>query len=110
MVAVKNKNGKRLLLTGITILAVCLSSNLLGQHPDHHAMHSRDSVSNVEAQPLLAQAIRLKDALTFLGSSLQDKDERQLIALKNQPLTSAVSAKCSAHSRSLLPGHDKYQS
>jgi len=40
-------------------------------------------VGNVEAQPLLAQALRLDDALTFLGSGLSPEDSRRLQALRD---------------------------
>ena len=40
-------------------------------------------VRNVEAQPLLAQALRLDDALTFLGSGLSVEDSRRLQALRD---------------------------
>ena len=39
-------------------------------------------VRTVEAQPLLAQALRLDDALTFLGSGLSAEDSRRLQALR----------------------------
>ena len=41
-------------------------------------------VSTVEAQPLLAQALRLDDALTFLGSGLSAEDSRRLQALRDE--------------------------
>ena len=44
-------------------------------------------VAGVEPQPFLAQAIRLQEALSFLGSSLSAGDTKRLIALKNLPLT-----------------------
>ncbi len=40
-------------------------------------------ITGVEAQPLLAQALRLDEALTFLGSGLSAADSRQLQALRN---------------------------
>ena len=50
------------------------------------AAYSNDlpQVRNVEAQPLLAQALRLDDALTFLGSSLSAEDSRRLQALRDE--------------------------
>jgi hypothetical protein len=44
-------------------------------------------VTNVEPQPLLAQAIRLNEALSFLGSSLPAEDVKRLKALQDRPLT-----------------------
>ncbi|MBC7827846.1 MAG: CehA/McbA family metallohydrolase [Chitinophagaceae bacterium] len=59
------------------------------QHPTHSqtepALHT-----GIEPQPLLAQAIRLKEALSFLGSSLSNEDEKRLMALQHQPLTSEI--------------------
>ena len=63
---------------------------LLAQHPAHHASTSQNIISGVEPQPLLAQAIRLREALSFLGSSLQAEDEKRLLALQQQPLTQQV--------------------
>ncbi len=39
------------------------------------------TVSGVDAQPVMAQALRLNDALTFLGSKLKDDDVAKLKAL-----------------------------
>lgn len=41
-------------------------------------------IANVEPQPLLAQAIRLDEALPFLGSSLSAEDSKQLKTLRNK--------------------------
>src|SRR5688500_167196 len=49
-----------------------------------HASHEHHSSSKVEAQPLLAQALRLQDALTFLGSELSDADKKRLQALQHK--------------------------
>ena len=40
-------------------------------------------ITGVEPQPLLAQAIRLNEALTFLGSRLQPEDEQRLLGLRD---------------------------
>lgn len=53
---------------------------LSAQHEHHHA----ETVA-VEAQPLLAQALRLQEALEFLGSPLPDGDVRRLHALQQKP-------------------------
>ncbi|HTF18369.1 MAG TPA: CehA/McbA family metallohydrolase [Chryseolinea sp.] len=53
---------------------------LFGQH--EHATHPGDV--KVDAQPLLAQALRLKDALSFLGSGLNKDDEVKLAELQHQ--------------------------
>src|SRR5436853_6652729 len=44
-------------------------------------------ITNVEPQPLMAQATRLEDALSFLGNSLLAEDVNRLKALQNKPLT-----------------------
>jgi hypothetical protein len=50
------------------------------------AQHNHQPNSNhVDVQPLLAQAMRLKEALNFLGSSLSPEDERRLNELQNAP-------------------------
>ncbi len=41
------------------------------------------TVYGVEPQPLLAQAIRLNEALSFLGSRLQPEDEQRLLGLRH---------------------------
>ncbi|HKZ38388.1 MAG TPA: hypothetical protein VJ184_12100, partial [Chryseolinea sp.] len=70
-------------------LFICLNLPILlfGQHEDHpSSVHS--IAGSVEPQPLLAQAIRLKEALSFLGSSLSPEDEKRLMDLQRQLLTS----------------------
>jgi hypothetical protein len=61
----------------------------MAQHTDHadHANHGSPMVTNVEPQPLLAQAIRLQEALSFLGSSLSAEDEKKLQLLQHNALT-----------------------
>jgi len=48
-----------------TVAAVNLPVPLFGQHPTHHEPTTQGTVTGVEPQPLLAQAIRLKEALSF---------------------------------------------
>lgn len=48
-------------------------------------------IERVEPQPLLAQAWRLNEALTFLGSSLLPEDVKRLKALPHQPFTAETS-------------------
>ncbi|WAC10980.1 CehA/McbA family metallohydrolase [Dyadobacter pollutisoli] len=59
---------------------------LLAQQHDHHPTPS--VTTGVEAQPLLAQAMRLQEALSFSGNSLSTADAQRLKALSNNPLTS----------------------
>lgn len=47
------------------------------------AQHHHDE-STVDAQPLMSQAMRLREALNFLGSSLDPADEKKLTALQQQ--------------------------
>lgn len=76
----------------LVVLAIVanLHPALFAQHDQHHAPQKQDMI-NIEPQPLLAQAIRLKDALSFLGSSLTTEDEKQLAALQHQPLNQETS-------------------
>jgi hypothetical protein len=66
----------------VVILLLLPFAYAVGQHD--HATHSSPALSNVDSQPLLAQALRLKDALAFLGSALSDADKAKLIALEHQ--------------------------
>lgn len=78
------------LFIAFTLVGVFLSTPLFAQHTSHHP--ATDSlITGIEPQPLLAQAVRLKEALAFLGSSLTKQDEQRLTALQHQPLTPAVS-------------------
>lgn len=60
------------------------------QH-EHHKAPSQASVTAVEPQPLLAHAIRLNEALSFLGSALSTEDQKRLKVLQDQPLTAQTS-------------------
>ena len=80
---------KTLLLFAIIIAN--LPAPLFAQHPAHHAPATQGIISDIEPQPLLAQAIRLKETLSFLGSSLTKEDEQRLIALQHEPLTREIS-------------------
>ena len=84
------------LLAGLLIPAIALAQ--------HHAGHTMPAVSagpgsasalpiivDAEAQPLLAQAIRLQEALSFLGSSLSETDSKRLKELQQKtPLPETV--------------------
>ena len=58
------------------------------QHPGS----SLPLISNVDPQPLLAQAIRLDEALSFLGSALSAEDTKRLKAFRNQAPGKEVTA------------------
>ncbi len=53
-------------------------------------------VRDVEPQPLLAHALRLSEALSFLGSHLSDEDKAHLEALRDEPQTEALSEQIQA--------------
>jgi hypothetical protein len=75
----------------LVIVAIVSNLPVLAQHEEHHQLAQKSTTTAVEPQPLLAQAIRLKDALSFLGSSLAKEDEKQLLSLQHQPLTEQTS-------------------
>jgi hypothetical protein len=74
----------------LILFGICLPYMLFSQHEGHSA--APDIVTGVEPQPLLAQAIRLSEALTFLGSSLSDKDQKLLKALQHQRLSPEITS------------------
>lgn len=61
------------------------------QHEHHGKMDTKNSTVEAEPQPLLAHAIRLNEALSFLGSSLSKEDQRLLRQLQDQPLSKQTS-------------------
>ena len=68
----------------LLFIQLLLSSALLAQHHDHAATTAQ--TTGVEAQPLLAQALRLQEALTFSGNALATEDARKLNELRDKPL------------------------
>jgi hypothetical protein len=62
-------------------------AELPAQNPHAQRSGSLAIINGVEPQPLLAQAIRLKEALTFLGSSLSKEDEKRLQQLQEKAFT-----------------------
>ena len=72
-------------------LLLALPSPLYGLRHEHHGEPPVLSVvENVEVQPLLAQALRLDEALSFLGSALSAEDSTRLRALKDKPHTAEI--------------------
>ena len=69
------------------IILLCLFTGLIFTSTLFAQNVPAQTVTGVEAQPLLAQAIRLQDALSFLGSSLSAEDAKRLKALQDKPLT-----------------------
>lgn len=66
---------------------MCLAQQIIAQDHDQHTGHENAIVTDIEAQPLLAQAMRLKEALSFLGSSMSPRDENKLSALQQKKPT-----------------------
>ncbi|WP_205509709.1 CehA/McbA family metallohydrolase [Longitalea arenae] len=77
-------------------IILCLPSFLFAQHTPTVKSDELPLVTGVEPQPLLAQALRLNEALTFLGSSLSQADIKQLNALRQKPLTREVARQLQA--------------
>ena len=69
-------------LISLSLCVVCSAQHV------HESKNGLTKIEGVEPQPLLSQAIRLKEALSFLGSSLSKEDEKRLAQLQNKPLTS----------------------
>lgn len=67
----------------VLLLFSQLLNPVFSQDHEHHTS-SVNSKVDVEAQPLLAQAIRLQEALTFTGSSFSPKDIQKLKDLQNK--------------------------
>jgi hypothetical protein len=61
----------------------CLPAFLLAQH-QHDSPATANKTVAVESQPFLAQALRLQEALSFLGSALSTADINKLKALEHQ--------------------------
>lgn len=64
----------------VLLLCVLFPVVLPAQHMHNDTMH-HPTIIKVEPQPLLAQALRLNEALTFLGSPLSPGDAKKLKAL-----------------------------
>lgn len=64
-------------------IAFALPALLPAQH-NHMDMHNNTTLVAAEPQPLLAQVLRLNDALTFLGSPLSQADAKQLKQLTDE--------------------------
>lgn len=73
------------------ILMLLMTISLEAQHEHHSEEPIMNIVEGVEIQPLLAQAIRLEEALGFLGSALSEEDSKRLKALQDMPYSEEVS-------------------
>ena len=78
------------LISFLLAAAIFFPAIIFSQHTTHLPSSQNNNNSGIEAQPLLAQAIRLKEALSFLGSSLSNEDEKRLLTLQQQTLTQNV--------------------
>lgn len=71
----------------LTILFLFIVAAAVAQHEHHPTpVPPAAAVSDIEPQPLLAHALRLSEALSFLGSSLRKEDEQELRELLDKPL------------------------
>jgi len=75
---------KTISLFALISLFFCFGAS--AQHV-HEGMMSLPKITGIEPQPLLAQALRLKEALSFLGSSLSKEDESRLQQLGEKSFT-----------------------
>lgn len=78
-------------LTHLLLFLFCLPFGIVAQHAHDERSPKLPTVDGVEPQPLLSHAIRLNDALTFLGSSLSEGDQRKLKELQKKRLTEETS-------------------
>ena len=62
----------------VFILMMLLTQTATFAQHQHALASSPEIISNVEPQPLLAQAMRLNDALSFLCSALSREDAKHL--------------------------------
>lgn len=74
----------------IACFAIAILLLHLNTHAQHQHQHEQQDagvkmVEKVEAQPLLSQALRVGEALSFIGSSLPEHAMKRLQALKNLP-------------------------
>ncbi len=67
------------------LLLVFFCINALAQHQHEATQLTTPFVDKVEPQPLLSQALRVGEALSFIGSSLPDHAIKELQALKSLP-------------------------
>lgn len=79
-------------LTGRSIrlaasLCFCIPAFVFAQHHGQTTSTGPHAGTTIAPQPFLAQAMRIKEALSFLGSSLSAGDEERLEALGHQPHT-----------------------
>ncbi|MDQ6813564.1 MAG: CehA/McbA family metallohydrolase [Bacteroidota bacterium] len=64
---------------------LCLVTSAQHQHHNDIVLDGLSKVENVEAQPLLSQALRVADALSYIGNALPAHAMKRLQALKDLP-------------------------
>lgn len=69
------------------LILLSSSLHLCAQHKHDHETQKSHSLPKVAPQPLVAQAIRVGEALSFLGSALPAEALEELEELKNLPYT-----------------------
>ncbi|MEO6948792.1 MAG: CehA/McbA family metallohydrolase [Ginsengibacter sp.] len=74
----------------IFLIFCSVCPDLFAQEHSHHPSTATIVTSTIDPQPLLAQVVRLKEALSFLGSSLSQKDEERITKLQAEPLTQEI--------------------
>ncbi|MFC4871027.1 CehA/McbA family metallohydrolase [Negadavirga shengliensis] len=72
--------------TLLFLFLVSSTSSLWAQHHDHHAQNVQ-LLENIEPQPLIANAIRVGEALSFIGSSLPTEYLENLNSIQEMPFT-----------------------
>jgi hypothetical protein len=72
-------------INNFLVALLCVVLPACAQHEGHRTNHG--TVTPLEPQPLLAQALRLKEALSFLGSTLSPEDAKRLDELRTKTLT-----------------------
>jgi len=77
-------------LSLLLLFSILVLPSIFAQHPVTHPPAEHQSITGIEPQPLLAHAIRLKEALSFLGSSLSKEDEKRLMALQHERPTQEI--------------------
>lgn len=73
---------KSIQIKAVFIFTACFLLSDLSTAQHLHESHTGGN-AKVEAQPLLAQAIRLQEALNFLGSDISEEDTKRLQALQH---------------------------
>jgi hypothetical protein len=71
--------------SGLLSIFIIFSFSTAPSYAQHEGHANHHPVTSVDAQPLLAQALRLQEALTFLGSELEENDSRRLKQLQHSP-------------------------